>query len=76
MDPSLRHLMKYAPASDLGIALTLPLICPKRMDGCTDVRDEFPQKDFIGHRPLWEPMPKSRTGSIPFSVKRKTVKQF
>jgi hypothetical protein len=24
------------------------------MDGCTDVRDKFPHKDFIGHRPLWE----------------------
>jgi hypothetical protein len=33
--------------------------------GCTDVREEFPHKDFIEHQPLWEPMPKSRTGSIP-----------
>jgi hypothetical protein len=22
------------------------------------VRDGFPHKDFIGHQPLWEPMPK------------------
>jgi hypothetical protein len=26
-----------------------------------DVRDGFPHKDFIGHRPLWEPMPKKRS---------------
>jgi hypothetical protein len=24
------------------------------------VRDGFPHQDFIGHRPLWEPMPKRR----------------
>jgi hypothetical protein len=30
------------------------------MDGRTDIHNGFPHQDFIGHRPLREPMPKRR----------------
>jgi hypothetical protein len=33
------------------------------MDVRTYVRDRFPHKEFIRHRPLWEPMPKKGPGS-------------
>ena len=35
----------------------------------TYVCDGFPHKDFIGHRPLWEPMPKSMNPYMQISFK-------